>query len=78
MSKTTQRLAEVAEALSPEAQAALLAIAENLARPESFDATMTPAQRAELQRSMSEAARGEVVTDTELDQHLDALLARTA
>ena len=78
MTKTAQRIATIAEHLSPEAQEALLDIAENLARPSGFYETMTAGQRTELAQAIAEAARGDVVSQVELDRHLDSLLAGKA
>ena len=78
MTKTAQRIADLAEKLSPEAQSALLDMAESLAQPTSFYATMTPAQRAELDAAIAEAGCGEVADQTTLDAHLDTLFAAKA
>ena len=78
MTKTAQRIATIAESLSPEAQQALLDIAENLAQPTGFYETMTTEQRADLDQSIAEADRGDVAGQVELDRHLDFLLARKA
>ena len=78
MTKTAQRIATIAENLSPEAQQALLDIAENLAQPSGFYETMTNEQRTDLERSIAEAERGEVVGQAELDRHLDTLFAGKA
>ena len=78
MTKTAQRIASIAEHLTPEAQQALLDIAENLARPTGFYETMTGEQRAELEKSIGEADHGEVIDQDELDKQLDAIFARKA
>ena len=78
MTKTAQRIADLAEGLSPEAQSALLQVAESLAQPTSFYPLMTPAQLAELDAAIAEADRGEVVDQATLDAHLDTLFAAKA
>ena len=78
MTKTAQRIATIAEHLSPEAQQALLDMAENLARPSGFYETLTDEQRADLAQSIAEAERGDAVDQVELDRHLDLLLAGKA
>ena len=76
MTETVQRIVAIAESLSPEAQRALLDLAKTLAEPPSFYERMTPAQHAELEQSMAEANRGEVVDQAAVDKKLDALFAR--
>ena len=78
MTKTAQRIADLAEKLSPEAQTSLLDMAESLAQPASFYAMMTPAQRAELDAAIAEAGHGDVVDQNTLDIHLDTLFAAKA
>lgn len=76
MTRTAQRIADIAEALSPEAQQALLDIAESLARqPRRFFDAMTEAERAELEQSIGEAERGETADQEQLDRELDRLFA---
>lgn len=76
MTKTTQKIADIAERLPAAAQDALLDMAEALARPNRFYDSMTEAERAELAQSIAEAERGEVADEAELDSELDALFAR--
>ena len=79
MTKTQQRLVDLADALSPEAQQALLDIAESLARqPRRFYDGMTEVQRAELAASIAEADRGDVAGQDQLDHELDSLFAGKA
>jgi len=54
---------------------AILDMARSLAG-RSFYNVMTPAQRNELEQSIAEAERGEVIDQMQLDRELDALLAR--
>lgn len=75
MTKAAQRIADIAEKLSPAAQQTLLDVAEVLAQPSSFFAGMSKAQQAELTRSLGEADRGETIDDADLDRELEALLA---
>jgi hypothetical protein len=75
MTRTTQQIIEIAETPSPEAQYALLDMARSLAGRSFYD-VMTPAQRDELEQSIAEAERGEVVDQVQLDRELDDLLAR--
>ena len=56
MTKTATRIATIADTLSPEAQQALLEVAETLAKPLSFYESMTAAQLAELDQAIAEAA----------------------
>lgn len=78
MTKTTQRIAEIADKLSPGAQRALLDIAESLSRPTSFFASMTQDQLDELEQSITEAQRGDVTDQADFDKHLDRLFAKKA
>jgi hypothetical protein len=75
MTKTTQRIVDIAERLDPERQRMLLEIAEGMARPRNFYDTMTARDREELERSLQEADRGDGVTQEELDARLDAVVA---
>src|SRR5438128_9510279 len=74
MTKTAKRILDIAERLDPDRQQVLLEIAEDLAKPTRFFDAMTESQRAELDRSLEEADRGETVTQEELDARLDAIL----
>lgn len=78
MIKTAQKIADIADQLTPEAQQALLDMAERLAKPTRFYDSMTDAQRAELGRSIAEADAGRIVEQDELDAELDALFAKRA
>ncbi len=78
MTKTAQKIADIAEQLTPEAQQALLDMAESLAKPTRFYDTMTDAQRSELGQSIEEAGAGQVVDQEQLDRELDAIFARRA
>jgi hypothetical protein len=78
MTKTAQKIADIADQLTPEAQRALLDMAESLARPTRFFDTMTEAQRAELGQSIAEADSGKIVGQDQLDAELDALFAKRA
>ena len=78
MTKTADRIAVIAEHLSPEAQRALLDIAESLATPTGFYEGMTQEQLSELDRSIGEALRDEVIDQAALDAHLDTVCARRA
>ena len=78
MTKTAQKIADIAETLPAPAQAALLDMAEALARPTRYYDTMTVAQRAELAEAIAEADRGDVGDEAEFDRELDALFARPA
>lgn len=75
MTKTAKRIADLVETLSPDAQAALLDIAEALARPHSFYDTMTPEQRAELELSLAQADAGDVISHDEVNAGIAALFA---
>lgn len=78
MTKTAQKIADIADQLTPAAQQALLDIAETLATPRRFYDTMTEAQRAELDQSLAEAGAGQVIDQEQLDRELDALFATRA
>jgi len=79
MNSTARKIAEIAEALAPDAQARLLEVAEALSRARpSFCETMTAAQRIELERAIGEADRSEVVSEDELDREIDRLFASRA
>ena len=73
MTKTAQRILDIAEKLDPERQRVLLEIAESFARSERFFDTLSSTDRADLDRSIVEADRGEAVTQAELDARLDAV-----
>ena len=75
MSKTAQRIAEIAKKLPPDAQNARLGVAENLAHPRSCYAAMTPEQLTGLKASLLESGRDEVVSQGDLDGCLDELFA---
>jgi hypothetical protein len=75
MTKTTQRIVDIAERLDPERQRMLLEIAEGMARPRNFYDTMTAHDREELERSLQEADRGDGITQEELNARLDAVVA---
>ncbi len=75
MTKTAQRILDIAEKLDPERQRVLLEIAENIARPGRFFDSLGTTEREELDRSIAEADRGEGVTQAELDRRLDAALS---
>jgi hypothetical protein len=77
MTKTAQRILDIAERLDPDRQQMLLEIAEDLAKPSRFFDTMTKNQREELDRSLEEADQGADITQAELDARLDAILAST-
>ena len=74
MTKTAQRILDIAERLDPDRQQMLLEIAEGLARPTRFFDAMTKSEQAELDRSLEEADRGEGITQEDLDARLDAIL----
>jgi hypothetical protein len=78
MTKTAQKIADIAERLPAAAQDALLDMAEALAKPTRFYDSMTEAERHELEQSVAEAERGEVADQAELDRELDALFAPRA
>ncbi len=78
MTKTAQKIADIADQLTPEAQQALLDMAESLAKPTRFYDTMTDAQRAELGQSIAEANAGQIIEQDQLDAELDALFAKRA
>lgn len=78
MTKTAQKIADIAERLPAAAQDALLDMAEALAKPARFYDSMTELERAELAQSMAEAERGDVADEAQLDRELDALFARRA
>ena len=78
MTKTAQKIADIADQLTPEAQQALLDMAESLAKPSRFYDTMTDAQRLELGQSIEEAGAGRVGDEDQLDTELDALFAKRA
>ncbi len=78
MTKTAQKIADIADQLTPEAQQALLDMAESLAKPIRFYDTMSDAQRAELAQSIAEADAGRIIQQDELDAELDALFAKRA
>jgi predicted transcriptional regulator len=75
MTKTAQRILDIAEKLDPERQRVLLEIAESFAKSERFFDTLSAADRADLDRSIVEADRGEAVTPAELNARLDAVLS---
>jgi predicted transcriptional regulator len=75
MTKTTQRIVDIAERLDPERQRMLLEIAEGMAGPRNFYDAMTAQDREELERSLQEADRGDGVTQEELNARLDAVVA---
>ena len=74
MTKTAQRILDIAEKLDPERQRLLLEIAEDIARPAPFFDDLAVADREDLDRSIAEADRGEGVTQAELDRRLNAVL----
>lgn len=78
MTKTVQKITDIAERLSAPAQAALLDMAEALAQPTRFYDRMSERERAELAQSIAEADRGEVVDEAELERELDRLFADQA
>jgi predicted transcriptional regulator len=78
MTKIARKIAELAETMSPDAQAALLDMAEALARKPSFFETMRPEERAELDKAIADADAGRVITIEEVEAKLDALLAGSA
>lgn len=78
MTKTAQKIADIADQLTPEAQQALLDMAESLAKPSRFYDAMTDAQRSELGQSIEDANAGQVVDQEQLDTELDAILAKRA
>ncbi len=78
MTKTAQKIADLAETLSPDAQAALLDMAQALAHQPSFYETMTPEQRTELDQAIADADAGRVIPLDDVDTELDAILARKA
>jgi hypothetical protein len=75
MTKTAQRILDIAERLDPDRQQMLLEIAEDFAKPNRFFDAMTTRERAELDCSLEEADRGEDITQAELDARLDAILS---
>lgn len=79
MTKTAQKIASIAEGLPPDEQATLLQVAETLAnaRLRFYDA-MTYEQRTELEQSIAEADRGDVYSEAELDNEIEALLDKRA
>ena len=74
MTKTAKRILDIAERLDPDRQQMLLEIAEDLAKPTRFFDVMTTHERAELDRSLEEADRGEGITQEDLDARLDAIV----
>ena len=78
MTKTAQRISDIAAKLSPEAQRALLSVAASLEQSRSFYANMSVKQRAEIDTALGEADRGDVMDQAGLDEHLDALFAAKA
>jgi predicted transcriptional regulator len=76
VTKTAQKIADIVEVLSPDAQAALLDMAEALAHGRSFYETMTGEQRAELELAIADLDAGRLASLDEVDAELDALLAR--
>lgn len=78
MTKTAQKIADIAERLPAAAQDALLDMAEALAKPTRFYDSMTETERSELAHSIAGAERGEVIDEAELDRQLDELFARRA
>ena len=78
MTKTAQKIAGIADQLSPDAQLALLDMAESLAKPARFYDAMTDAQRADLDQSIAEADAGQVADQEQLDRELDAIFAKRA
>ena len=75
MTNATKRILHIAEGLDADRQQMLLEIAESLARRTRFFDSMNDSDRAELDRSIEEADRGDDVTQEELDARLDAKLA---
>ena len=73
MNEIAKRILNAAERLRPDQQQVLLDIAESLAKPSRFFESMSERERAELDRAIDEADRGETVTQAELDRRLDVL-----
>ena len=75
MTKTAQRILDIAERLDPDRQQMLLEIAEGFAKPNRFFDAMTTREQADLDRSLEEADRGEDIIQAELDARLDAIFS---
>ena len=71
MTKTPQRIRDIAEQLPAERQQVLLDIAEGLARPSRFYDSLTAEQARELEQALAEANRNESIGSDELERRLN-------
>jgi predicted transcriptional regulator len=76
MNDTTQLILDIAERLPSERQQLLLEIARDLARPSRFFDSMSETEKAELDRSIEEADRGETISHDELIARLTSRFQR--